>query len=211
MKILFLYPRYPETFWSFEHALKFISKKAAFPPLGLLTVAALLPSEWDKKLVDLNTGNLKDKDIAWADYVFVSAMDIQQASAREVISRCVQLETKVVAGGPLFTTSNEEFEGVDHLARGEFEAVASRFVADMENGCLQPVYESERKPDTRHSPMPAWDLIDTNKYASMSVQYSRGCPFDCEFCDVVLLNGHVPRTKSAEQLLDEMEALYRLG
>jgi len=211
LKILFLYPRYPETFWSFGHALKFISKKAAFPPLGLLTVAALLPSEWDKKLVDLNTGNLKDKDIAWADYVFVSAMDIQQASAREVISRCVQLETKVVAGGPLFTTSNEEFEGVDHLVRGEFEALAPQFVADMENGCLQRVYESERKPDTRHSPVPAWGLINIKKYASLSVQYSRGCPFDCEFCDVVLLNGRVPRTKSTEQLLNEMEAIYRLG
>lgn len=211
LKILFLYPRYTETFWGFKHALKFISKKAAFPPLGLLTVAALLPSEWDKKLVDLNTGVLKDKDIAWADYVFVSAMGVQQASAREIISRCVQLKAKVVAGGPLFTTSDEEFKGVDHLVKGEFEGIAPRFVMDMENGCLKPVYESEGKTDTRHSPVPAWNLIDVKKYASLSVQYSRGCPYDCEFCDVVLLNGRVPRTKGVEQLINEMEAIYKLG
>jgi len=211
LNILLVYPCYPETFWSFRHALKFISKKAAFPPLGLLTVAALLPSEWDKKLVDMNTDNLKDRDIAWADYVFVSAMDIQQASALEVIGRCVQLETKVVAGGPLFTTSEEEFEGVDHFVKGEAEEMAPRFVADMENACLQRVYESEGRPDVRYAPVPAWDLINIKKYASLTVQYSRGCPFDCEFCDVVLLNGRVPRTKSARQLLDEMEAIYRLG
>jgi len=211
MKVLFLYPRYPETFWSLKHALKIISKKAISPPLGLLTVAALLPSEWDKKLVDLNTDNLKDRDISWADYVFVSAMDIQRASVREVISRCVQLGTKVVAGGPLFTTSDEEFEGVDCLVRGEFEEIAPQFVADMENRCLQRVYEAEQKPDIQNSPVPEWNLIDIKKYASLSIQYSRGCPFDCEFCDVVLLNGRVPRTKSAEQLLNEMEAIYRLG
>ncbi|MFC2000118.1 cobalamin-dependent protein, partial [Chloroflexota bacterium] len=171
MKVLFLYPRYPVTFWSLKHALKIISKKAISPPLGLLTVAALLPSEWDKKLVDLNTDNLKDRDISWADYVFVSAMDIQRASVREVISRCVQLGTKVVAGGPLFTTSDEEFEGVDCLVRGEFEEIAPQFVADMENRCLQRVYEAEQKPDMQSSPVPEWNLIDIKKYASLSIQY----------------------------------------
>jgi len=211
LRILFIYPRYTETFWSFRHALKFISKKAAFPPLGLLTVAAMLPSHWEKRLVDMNTDHLKDKDIAWADYVLLGAMDIQRASALEVIQRCGQLGTRVVAGGALFTTSEEEFPGVDHVVKGEFEAVADQFVADMENGCLKEVYESDEKPDISRAPVPAWDLVDINKYASVSIQYSRGCPFDCEFCDVVLLNGRRPRTKSASQLLGEMESIYRLG
>ena len=211
MNILLVYPRYPETFWSFKHALKFVSKKAAFPPLGLLTIAALLPPEWEKKLVDMNTDNLKDKDITWADYVFISAMDIQRESAREVIGRCAQLQTKIVAGGPLFTIGYEEFEQVDHFVLGEFESIAPGFAADLEEGIAQRICQCESGPDIRLSPVPAWDLIDTRKYASVSVQYSRGCPFDCEFCDVVLLNGRVPRTKSAKQLLEEMEAIYHLG
>jgi radical SAM superfamily enzyme YgiQ (UPF0313 family) len=211
LNILLVYPRYTETFWSFKHALKFVSKKAAFPPLGLLTVAALLPPNWEKKLVDMNTDNLKDKDITWADYVFISAMDIQRESAREIIGRCAQLQTKIVAGGPLFTIGYEEFEQVDHFVLGEFESIAPAFAADLEEGIAQRICQCEAGPDIRLSPVPAWDLIDIRKYASVSVQYSRGCPFDCEFCDVVLLNGRVPRTKSAKQLLEEMQAIYHLG
>lgn len=211
MNILLVYPHYPETFWSFKHALKFISKKAAFPPLGLLTVASLLPSEWGKRLVDMNTDNLKDEDITWADYVFLSSMDVQRQSARDVIKRCIQLQTKIVAGGPLFTTGYDEFEGVDHFVLGEAEVTLPRFLTDLENGSTQHIYQSDERPDIQQTPVPAWELIDTKKYATLSLQYSRGCPFNCEFCDVVLLNGHVPRTKGTRQLLEEMEAIYYLG
>ena len=211
MNILFVYPRYPDTFWSFRHALKFIAKKAAYPPLGLLTVAAMLPREWEKRLVDLNTDDLRDEDIAWADYVFISAMDVQRQSAHEVVKRCRQLDARVVAGGPLFTTEHEEFPEVDHFVLGEAEIVISSLIADLEEGKGKRIYYSDERPDIQKSPAPAWELIDTRKYATLSIQYSRGCPYDCEFCDVVLLNGHVPRTKSTKQLIDELEAIYRLG
>lgn len=211
MNILLVYPRYPETFWNFRHALKFISKKAAFPPLGLLTVAAMLPSEWSRRLVDMNTDKLKDEDLRWADYVFLSAMDIQKQSAREVIERCNALHTSVVAGGPLFTTSYDEFKGVDHFVLDEAEATLPCFLSDLGNGCAQNLYRSVERPDVRRSPVPAWELIDTRKYATISVQYSRGCPHNCEFCDIVFLNGRVPRTKDAAQLLVELEAVYQTG
>jgi radical SAM superfamily enzyme YgiQ (UPF0313 family) len=211
LNILFVYPRYPDTFWSFRHALKFIAKKAAYPPLGLLTVASLLPREWEKKLVDMNADDLNDEDIAWADYVFISAMDVQRQSAHEVVERCHQLGTKMVAGGPLFTTGHEEFPEVDHFVLGEAETLVSRLVSDLEKGRGERFYQSEERPDIRKSPIPAWDLIDTRKYATLSLQYSRGCPFDCEFCDIVLLNGRVPRTKDVRQLIEELEAIHRLG
>jgi radical SAM superfamily enzyme YgiQ (UPF0313 family) len=214
LNILLVYPRYPDTFWSFKHALKFISKKAAYPPLGLLTVASMLPTHWKKKLVDLNTDSLKDADISWADYVFISAMGVQQQSVRDVIRRCNQQNVKIVAGGPLFATDHEQyqqFNGVDHFVLGEGEAVIARLVADLENGTAQHIYNSEERPDIRKSPRPDWNLIDISKYATLTVQYSRGCPFNCDFCDIVLLNGHVPRTKDPGQLVAEMEAIYSLG
>ena len=137
MKILFVYPQYPDTFWSFKHILKFISKKAAFPPLGLLTIAAMLPEEWEKRLVDMNTSSLKNKDIEWADYVFISAMIVQKESVKEVIERCNEMDTKIVAGGPLFTTGHEEFENVDHFVLGEAEVTLPMFLEDLRNGCLK--------------------------------------------------------------------------
>ncbi|MEW6034548.1 MAG: DUF4070 domain-containing protein [Chloroflexota bacterium] len=211
MNILLVYPRYPETFWSFKHALKFVWKKAAFPPLGLLTVASLLPPLWNKRLVDMNTDELKDEDIKWADYVFLSAMDIQRQSACEVIKRCILLRARIVAGGPLFTTGYDEFPAVDHLVLGESEVVLPQLVADMESGTARHIYQSDERPDVERTPVPAWELINIRKYATLSLQYSRGCPFDCEFCDIVLLNGRVPRTKNAKQLTAELEAIYRLG
>jgi len=211
LNILFVYPRYPDTFWSFRHALKFIAKKAAYPPLGLLTVASLLPREWEKKLVDMNADDLNDEDIAWADYVFISGMDVQRQSAHEVVKRCSQLGTKMVAGGPLFTTGHEEFPEVDHFVLGEAEVLMSRLVTDLERGKGERFYQSDERPDIRKSPVPAWDLIDTRKYATLSLQYSRGCPFDCEFCDIVLLNGRVPRTKEVGQLVEELDAIHCLG
>ncbi len=208
---MLVYPQYPATFWSFKHILKFVSKKAAFPPLGLLTVAAMLPNEWEKKVVDMNVTGLKDKDIQWADYVFLSAMITQKESVIEVIERCNRLETSVVAGGPVFTTGYEEFEGVDHFVLGEAETVMPQFVQDLRNGCAEPLYQSEERPNVALTPIPAWDLIKLKNYFSMPIQYSRGCPFDCEFCDIVIMNGRIPRTKSSEQLLGEFDFLYEHG
>jgi len=211
MKILLVYPRYPDTFWSFRHALKFLSKKATFPPLGLLTVAAMLPAEWEKKVVDLNVELLKDAEIVWADFVFISAMVVQKDSAKEVITRCNELNTKVVAGGPLFTTGYEEFEGIDHFVLGEAEITLPRFLTDLANDSPQHIYSSNERPDISKTPIPAWSLLDMKHYSAMSLQYSRGCPFDCDFCDIIVLNGHKPRTKGSQQMVDELEALYRHG
>jgi len=213
LKILLVYPQYPDAFWSFKYALRFISKKAAFPPLGLLTVAAMLPEEWQKKLVDMNITTLTDEDIKWADYVFISAMIVQQKSVKEVIAQCGELHTKIVAGGPLFTTGYEQLNlgDVDHLVLGEAEDTLPLFLEDLQKGCAQHVYESSEHPEVTKTPVPLWELVDMGKYASMNVQYSRGCPFNCEFCDIVILNGHRPRTKDKSQLIAEFEALYGQG
>ena len=208
MKILLVYPQYPDTFWSFSHALKFISKKSAYPPLGLLTVAAMLPDEWEKKLVDMNVTSLNDEDLKWADYVFISAMVVQRSSVKEVINRCKKFNTKTVAGGPLFTTGYEEFEGVDHFVLDEAEITLSPFLEDLKKGSAKHIYTSKQRPDITKTPIPLWSLIDMEKYASMNIQYSRGCPFNCEFCDIVILNGHKPRTKNKEQVLAELDALH---
>jgi radical SAM superfamily enzyme YgiQ (UPF0313 family) len=211
MKILFVYPKYPDTFWSFRHALKFISKKASFPPLGLLTVAAMLPEEWEKKLIDMNVSALTEEDLEWADYVFLSAMVVQKKSTIEVIRRCKKLGIKVVAGGPLFTTGYEEFEDIDHFVLNEAESTLPLFLNDIKNGCAQHMYTSKEWPDLGKTPRPQWDLINMKKYASMCIQYSRGCPFNCDFCDIIVLNGHKPRTKSKDQILGELEVLYAQG
>ncbi|MEW6141564.1 MAG: B12-binding domain-containing radical SAM protein [Chloroflexota bacterium] len=212
MKILLVYPSYPDTFWSFSHALKFVAKKASFPPLGLLTVAAMLPAKWAKKLVDMNVERLSDRDLRWADYVFISAMVVQKDSAKEVITRARELGVKVVAGGPLFTTSHQEFTGVDHFVLGEAEVTLPQFLADLAAGCPKPIYYSRERPDISATPIPQWSLLPSMKnYSSMAIQYSRGCPFNCEFCDIVVLNGREPRTKGREQVLAELESLYKHG
>jgi radical SAM superfamily enzyme YgiQ (UPF0313 family) len=211
MKILLVYPQYPDTFWSFKHALKFVSKKAAFPPLGLLTVAAMLPGNWEKKLIDMNVTRFTDSDIRWADYVFISAMAVQKESVEEVVARCNHLGVKIVAGGPLFTSGYREFDGIDHFVLGEAEITLQPFLEDLEKGQAQHIYNSDERPDISATPIPMWSLINMKYYSSMNLQYSRGCPFDCEFCNIVILNGHTPRTKSKEQLISEMDALYEQG
>ena len=211
MKILLVYPQYPDTFWSFKHALRITSKKAAYPPLGLLTVAAMLPNKWEKKLVDINVTALTDEDLKWADYVFISAMVVQADSVKEVITRCNNLGTKIVAGGPLFTTEHEEFGGIDHFVLDEAEITLPPFLSDLDKGGAQHIYTSKERPDITKTPIPMWSLINMKKYSSMNVQYSRGCPFNCEFCDIIVLNGHKPRTKTKAQLLAELDALYSQG
>jgi radical SAM superfamily enzyme YgiQ (UPF0313 family) len=211
LKILMVYPHYPDTFWSFKHALKFIHKKAAFPPLGILTVAAMLPVEWEKKLVDINVNSLTDKDILWADYVFISAMAIQRESATEVIQRVKKLGVKIVAGGPLFTTEPDQFQEVDHLVLNEAEITLPIFLSDLASGKPQHMYRSDDHPTITRTPIPLWSLIKMKNYVSMNLQYSRGCPFNCEFCDITFLDGRIPRTKDQEQVVAEMEAIYQRG
>ena len=200
MKILLVYPQTPETFWSFKHVLPFISKKAAFPPLGLLTVAAMLPRDWDLKLVDTNVDRLQDEDLRWADYVMLSGMIVHREAAEEIIQRCAALGTPVIAGGPLFTTGHEHFTKVKAFVLGEAEDIMARVVADMESGQLEHIYAAEGRPDITKVPIPRWDLIRGENYATMAVQFSRGCPYDCEFCDIIIMNGRVPRTKSPPQI-----------
>ena len=212
MKILLVYAEYPETFWSFKHSLGFFGKKAAFPPLGLLTVAAMLPREWDKRLVDLNAAALRDEDLRWADYVFLSAMAVQQVSARQVIDRCRQLGKPVVAGGPLFTPGYEDFgfDEIDHLVQSESEGLMPELVSDLENGRARHIYATGHA-DMATSPVPLWSLLDHRIYQTMAIQYSRGCPFDCEFCDIVVMSGRVPRTKTPDQVVAELDAIHATG
>ena len=211
MRALLIYPRNPDTFWSFKHALKFISKKALHPPLGLATVAAMLPAIWEKRLIDENVEPLSDKHLAWADYVFISAMAIQRKSVRQVVARCQAMGVKVVAGGPLFTTGHQEFEGIDHFVLGEAEITLPQFLKDLEAGRPLPLYTTDQFPTLAQTPTPMWSLFKLRRYASMSLQYSRGCPFHCEFCDITSLFGRKVRTKSAEQVLAEMDSLYAAG
>jgi radical SAM superfamily enzyme YgiQ (UPF0313 family) len=211
MKILLVYPKYPDTFWSFKHALKFISKKAAYPPLGLLTIASMLPKSFEKKLVDLNIKELKEKDVLWADFIFISAMLVQKKSVIEVIKLCKKFGKKIAAGGPLFNSCHEDFSQIDHFVLGEAENIFSTFLRDLKNGSLKKIYKEENHPNIARTPIPYWDLIKMKNYASMAIQYSRGCPFNCEFCDIVIMNGRVPRAKEDHQLLLEFEALYKRG
>ena len=211
MNVLLAYPEFPDTFWSFKHALKFIRKRAGAPPLGLLTVAAMLPAEWKVRLVDLNVGRLTQKDLAETDYVFVSAMTVQRDSARALIHRCKEAGVKVVAGGPLFTMEHEQFPEVDHFVLNEAELTLPPFLRDLAAGCAQPVYATAEYPDISETPMPLWRLADLKQYSSVSIQFSRGCPFSCDFCNVTALLGHRPRIKSGAQIIAELDGLYALG
>jgi radical SAM superfamily enzyme YgiQ (UPF0313 family) len=211
MRVLLVSPQSPDTFWSFKHVLKFVGKRAAFPPLGLLTVAAMLPADWELRLVDMNVGALSDRDIAWADWVMLSGMIVHRESARDVARRCAALERPVVAGGPLFTTGHGDFPEIPHFVLGEAEGVIDELVADMRVGAVKASYRSAALPDLGRTPVPRWDLVDLRRYVTMPVQFSRGCPFDCEFCDIVAMYGRVPRTKPPQQLIAELEALRRAG
>lgn len=211
MNVLLVYPETPSTFWSFKEALKFVSKKSAEPPLGLITVAAMLPEDWSKKLIDLNVSKLIDKDILWADYVFLSAMNVHLKSFREIVRRCNKLGVKVVAGGPLCTTQYKDLLGVDHFILNEAEITLPPFLDDLKNGNPKFVYQTDKFPDVALTPTPMWELLEMKKYASMSLQYSRGCPYDCEFCSITMLNGRRPRAKCTEQFLAELNRLYDLG
>lgn len=211
MKALLLYPELPDTFWSFKHALKFVRKQASMPPLGLLTLAAMLPQSWELRLLDLNVTELTDRDLAWADCAMVSAMVVQREPARRVIARCKAAGLRVIAGGPLFTLEHEEFHEVDHFVLNEAELTLAPFLADLARGNAQRVYATTEHADIEQTPVPLWRLADLKSYASMGLQYSRGCPFNCDFCNVTSLLGHRPRLKSTAQILAELDGLHALG
>lgn len=212
MKILLVYPEYPpNTYWSFSHVMRYIGRRASMPPLGLITVAALLPEGYETRLVDMNVERLRDEDIRWADAVFTSTMIIQGPSFATVIRRCRAQGVPVVAGGPHPSAAPESVEGADHVIVGEAEEVLPRFLADFEKGCARPLYRAEGLPELAMAPIPRFDLLDLTAYHTMPVQYSRGCPFRCEFCDIWKIYGRRPRTKNRRQFLAELETLARLG
>ncbi len=212
LKILMVYPKYPDSFWSFKHAMRFISKKATVPPLGLITVAAMLPESWEKKLTDLNVAKLKTSDILWADYVFISAMSIQRESAIQVIEACVKTGTKMVAGGPLFTQDYEHFPEIDHFVLNEAEITLLPFLKDLEEGRpLQRVYNTTEYADLTKTPVPDYSLLSRKDYVVMNMQVARGCPYACDFCEITTLLGHKVRMKKTSQIIEELQALYRLN
>jgi radical SAM superfamily enzyme YgiQ (UPF0313 family) len=211
MNALLIYPEFPETYWSFKHALKFVGKRAAQPPLGLMTVAALLPKTWKKRLVDTNVERLKDADLAWADVALVSAMHIQRESLEAIVDRCRARGLRTVVGGPIASSLSAAELKADHVVIGEAESLIAGLARDLEQGRAEPVYQAAERPEMATSPLPDLSLIKMRRYSTMAVQYSRGCPFNCEFCDIIEIYGRRPRTKAVSQVLAELDQLRAAG
>jgi radical SAM superfamily enzyme YgiQ (UPF0313 family) len=211
MNALLIYPEFPDTYWSFKHALKFLGKRAAQPPLGLMTVAALLPGSWKKRLVDTNIERLKDADLAWADVALVSGMHIQRESLAEVVERCRARGLRTVVGGPIASSLSAADLMADHVVVGEAESLIAGLALDLEQGTAQPIYQAAERPEMTTSPLPDLSLIKMHRYSTMAVQYSRGCPFNCEFCDIIEIYGRRPRTKAVSQVLAELDQLRAAG
>ena len=211
MKILLVNPEFPDTYWSFRHALPFEGKRCAFPPLGLLTVSALLPPTCERRLVDLNIEKLTTADLDWADMVFATAMLVQKESLREVVKLAKARGKCVVLGGPYVTSTIEELPDADYIFRGEAEQTLPQFFEDLARGETKPIYQAAERPALATTPIADFGLANLKRYSAMSVQYSRGCPFSCEFCDIIEIYGRIPRTKSNQQMLAEFDALKALG
>jgi len=211
MNALLIYPEFPDTYWSFKHALKFLGKRAAQPPLGLMTVAALLPGTWKKRLVDTNVERLRDRDLAWADVVLLSGMHIQRDSLLAIVERCRARGLRTVVGGPIASSLPAAELKVDHVVIGEAEALIGTLARGLEQGIAKPIYQSAERPEMSSSPLPDLSLIKMHRYSTMAVQYSRGCPFNCEFCDIIEIYGRRPRTKAVAQVLAELDQLRAAG
>ena len=211
MKVLLINPEFPDTYWSFRHALSFDGKRSAYPPLGLLTVAAMLPNAWERRLVDMEVRRLRRSDIEWADMVFITAMLVQKEGLQRVVEKCKALGKRVVVGGPYVSTSTEKLPEADHIFVGEAETTLPAFIIDLERGDPKPRYQASERPPLSLTPIPDFKLAELKRYAAMSLQYSRGCPFKCEFCDIIEIYGRVPRTKSNQQVIAELDALKDTG
>jgi radical SAM superfamily enzyme YgiQ (UPF0313 family) len=211
MNALLIYPEFPDTYWSFKHALKFLGKHAAQPPLGLMTVAALLPDSWKKRLVDTNVERLRDRDLDWADIVLLSAMHIQRDSLAAIVERCHARGLRIVVGGPIASSLSLAELKADHVMIGEGEALIAGMARDLEQGTARPVYQAAERPEMVTSPLPDLSLIKMHRYSTMAVQYSRGCPFNCEFCDIIEIYGRRPRTKAVAQVIAELDQLHAAG
>ena len=218
MNILLVSPKYQETFWSMSNTLPLTGSKSNVLPLGLLTVAALLPEEWNLKLIDLNARELAQEQLEWADMLFISAMTIQSKSAEEIVKRANEAGVKVVAGGPHYTLAykyfvkpNNDPQGVDHFFLGEAEEIIDEFLTDLGADSLKESYRATSFPDLANSPTPRYDLINPHDYQVLALQFSRGCPFACEFCDVAYFNGRAPRYKSVSASIAELDAMKATG
>jgi radical SAM superfamily enzyme YgiQ (UPF0313 family) len=215
MRVLLLYPRFPKSFWSFEKALALVGRKAMLPPLGLITVAAILPQTWEFKLVDRNVRAVTEAEWEWADLVILSAMIVQKEDFLAQIQAAKQRGKRVAVGGPYATALPEEAAtaGADYMILDEGEITLPMFVEAIEQGETEGVFRAANgeKPDVTTTPIPRFDLLEMDAYDNMSVQFSRGCPFQCEFCDIIVLYGRKPRTKTPQQMIAELERLYELG
>jgi radical SAM superfamily enzyme YgiQ (UPF0313 family) len=211
MRILLVYPPCAENLFSHKTMMRFFNKKTASSPLGILTVAAMLPMSWEKKFVDMHFQTLADQDLRWADYVFLSAAGTQREYIRDIVQHCHVMETKVVAGGPLFTTCYTDFPEIDHFVLNEAEITLPPFLQDLEQGTLKPLYTTSEKISLEKTPIPLWEVLDHSAYSALAIQYSRGCPCNCDFCDIGTLHGTRFRTKSTSQILAELDAIYALG
>ncbi|MBD1942273.1 B12-binding domain-containing radical SAM protein, partial [Coleofasciculus sp. FACHB-712] len=214
MRVLLLYPLFPKTFWSFEKVLELVNRKVLLPPLGLVTVAAILPQEWEFKLVDRNVRSVTEDEWEWADLVILSAMIVQKEDLLDQIREAKRRGKAVAVGGPYPTSVPDEATnaGADYLILDEGEITLPMFIKAIARGDKSGIFRSNgEKPDVTTTPVPRFDLLEFDAYDTMSVQFSRGCPFQCEFCDIIVLYGRKPRTKTPEQLLAELEYLYQLG
>jgi radical SAM superfamily enzyme YgiQ (UPF0313 family) len=211
-RVLLVWPGFPDSFWSFQQMLGMTGHRAVMPPLGLLTVAALCPPGWRLRLVDESVAPLRDSDLAWADLVMVSAMHVQKERVREVLLQARARGRRTLVGGPYASSQPDVLlEMADHVVVGEPDEGFGGIAADLEAGSARRLYRVEQKPDVTRTPVPRFDLLDTRRYASMAIQFSRGCPFECDFCDIITLYGRRPRTKAPQQVIAELDALYELG
>ena len=211
MRALLVNPSFPDSYWSGRFALSFAKRKSILPPLGLITVAAMLPQRWSLRLVDLDTETLTDEHLKWADVVMLTGMLVQKPSLHAVLRRCRALGVRTVVGGPYATALPQELDDADHVMVGEGEEMVPVLAADLEAGRAHHLYKEAAKPDLTAAPLPRFDLLDPGAYHQMSLQYSRGCPFSCEFCDIIVMYGRKPRTKTPAQIIAELEAIRRTG